>query len=386
MTTISPLPGARPVPAPRRTATLEAQSGSARNLGRGATGFPYRRWVNTPLQGDLPLLRRWMGDAPGHPLRHILERPSRYPGAVHVWWRDPILVALEEMLVLLEAVQPVGLASMARTFRSFADPSWTGMERFLQHRAELVVASLLAQAQVPFRFNTAGGADLLLQDEGRCAVEISSRSPKSLLHLSRTLQEGLRERGLSHSVSITADPIPPVVIRDATREEILRRLLPDDGPPTLGGLRLMAAPARPHDGIPASWVTVTIGASGTTSFSAPYNSPHMIALARDVAANVLREKRKIRQSRPQPTLLVVDVTGTDLPDLRCWEQVFDRIWEPRDVFVGLAAMVSHTTRRIPTLSFSINPYAARPQVQQLVSALADCPEFMPLQRAAASTR
>ncbi|MFI9610951.1 hypothetical protein ACIHCM_04505 [Streptomyces sp. NPDC052023] len=48
-------------------------------------------------------------------------------------------------------------------------------------------------------------------------------------------------------------------------------------------------------------------------------------MAQDVARNVQREKRKIRQSRAMPTLLIVDVPGTDLPDLRCWQQAFDRI-------------------------------------------------------------
>ena len=272
--------------------------------------------MDTPLQ-DLPVLRRWMGDTPGHPLRSHIDRPSRYPGVVRAWWRDPWLTTVEEMLVVLEQARPVGLDSMVRTFRAFDDPSWEGVEQFLQHRAELVIASLLAGSGVPFRFNTAAGPDLLLDTAPACAIEISSRSPKSLSALSRMLSAGLRARGLPAGISITADPIPPVEIRSRVLDEIVRQFLPPDGSPGVMQLRIEAAPRRPEDGIPASWITVTRGGSGTTSFTAPYNSPHMTALAQSVATNVLREKRKLRQSRTLPTLLVVDVSRTDLPDLRC---------------------------------------------------------------------
>jgi hypothetical protein len=182
------------------------------------------------------------------------------------------------MLVVLERVRPVGLESIARTFRAFDDPSWDGREKFLQHRAELVIASLLAGSGVPFRFHTTAGPDLLLDTDPACAIEISSRRPKSLFALGQVLREGLRARGLPATVSMTADPIPPVEIRSRVRDEIVQQFLPPDGSPGVGRLRIEAAPPRPQDGIPASWVTVTRGGNGITSFSAPYNSPHMTAL------------------------------------------------------------------------------------------------------------
>lgn len=335
--------------------------------------------MDAPLQ-DLPVLRRWMGDTPGHPLRSQIERPSRYPGVVRAWWRDPVLTTVEEMLVILEQARPVGLESIARTFRTFDDPSWDGMEKFLQHRAELVIASLLAESGVPFRFNTTAGPDLLLDTDPACAIEISSRSPKSLFTLSQMLSAGLRARGLPNTISITADPIPPVEIRSRVRDEVVQQFLPPDGSPGVRRLRIEAAPPRPEDGIPTSWITVTRGGSGATSFSAPYNSPHMTALAQSVATNVLREKRKVRQSRKLPTLLIVDVSRTDLPDLRCWEKTFERIWEPSDAFLGMAAMVAHANHRVPTLSFSPNPYADPKLVAHLASQLSACPAFDALQQ------
>ncbi|MCX5097487.1 hypothetical protein OOK36_54505 [Streptomyces sp. NBC_00365] len=320
-----------------------------------------------------------MGDGQNHPLRRNIDRPSKHPDVIRSWWRDPVLTCLEESLVLLEAAHPQGLDSMARTFGAFDDPSWAGVEQFLRHRAELVVASLLAEAQVPFRFNTAAGPDLLMGEEPSCmGIEISSRSPKSLFNLSQTLHEGLRDRGLAHSVSIRTDPIPPVAIRTEVRNAIIEQILPADGSPGVRSLRVMAAPARPEDGIPESWVTITLGGSGTTMTSAPLDSPHMIAMARDVAKNVLRERRKIRQSQTMPTLLIVEVSGADLPDLRSWKQAFDRIWEEQDAFLGMAAMVASSNRRLPTFSFSINPYADTSGIADLVARLSGCPSFQPL--------
>ncbi|MBD0695806.1 hypothetical protein BG452_04350 [Streptomyces sp. CBMA123] len=308
-----------------------------------------------------------------------MELPSPDPEVVYAWWRDPVLVVLEEILTVLEQAHPVGLESIARTFRAFDDPSWDGMEKFLQHRAELVVAALLAESGVPFRFNTTAGPDLLLDGAPTCAIEVSSRSPKSLFNLNQVLGEGLRARGFPDTLTITAEPIPPVEIRSQVRDAIVQQFLPPDGSPGVGRLRAMAAPSRPDDGIPASWVTVTRGGSGITSYSAPYDSPHMTALAQSVATNVLRDKRKIRQSQALPTLLVVDVSRTDLPDLRCWEKTFERIWKPHDAFLGLAALVADPNQRTPTLTFSINPYADPEHVAHLASGVSGCPAFGVLQ-------
>jgi hypothetical protein len=69
---------------------------------------------------------------------------------------------------------------------------------------------------------------------------------------------------------------------------------------------------------------------GYTTMSAPFNSPHVMAMAQDVASGVVREKRKKRQAMLMPTVLIVDLSGNDLPDLRCWPEAFDSLWEPSD--------------------------------------------------------
>ncbi|MCX4540830.1 hypothetical protein [Streptomyces sp. NBC_01565] len=256
------------------------------------------------------------------------------------------------------------------------------MELFLTHRAELTVASHLAASGVPFRFNGAEGPDLLL-DAGatRFGIEVSSRRPKSLDSLTRELRAGLQSRGMAAVVTTSTDPIPPVAIRDKARREIIEAFLPSDGGPGITSMRVEAAPARPEDGIPAAWVTIRVTPNESHStMAAPYNSPHTIATAQEVARNVLREKRKVRQSKLMPTVLVVDVSGTDLPDLRCWADVFLPMWEPTDEFVALAAMTMTRLSRELKLSFSVNPYADLDVVQVIMETVRPCAPFAGLSR------
>lgn len=321
--------------------------------------------MDVTAEGDLPTLRRWLDGVEDHPLRWFFKSRRREPlppGAVYAWWRNPILTPIEETLVLLEAAAPAGLGAKRREFRAARGMGQPAMEKFMPLRAELIVASLLAEATVPFRFNTGAGPDLLVGgDSPAFGIEIGSRSPSSLSHLSRALSAALRERGLPDGVEISTDPIPPVAIRTSVQRSIIEQFVPPDGSPGVSALRVMAAPARPAYGIPASWLTIRRG-GGTTSSMAPYNSPHMLALAQSVAVEVLRDKRKIRQSQELPSILIVDLSGGDLPDLRYWETTFGPLWQPTDTYLALGAMRALNTRRVPEIRFSVNPYADKAAV------------------------
>jgi hypothetical protein len=276
---------------------------------------------------------------------------------------------MEEALAILEAAHPDGLGAKRRDFRALKTAGSDSMDQFMNHRAELVIASLLAEASISFRFNTKAGPDLLLGEDGNVfGIEISSRRPKSLSDLARLLHLGLRARGLPSSVSISSEPIPPVTIRDDVRNSIIEQFLPADGAKGVTSLRVMAAPSQPEYGIPASWVTIQVtGGQGRLTTSAPRNSPHMIATAQQVAQGVLREKRKPRQAQMCPTVLIVDLTGTDLPDLRHWKQAFEGVWEPGDGFLAVGAMVAHSVQREPTLRFSINPFVDQRLVEEVAA-------------------
>src|SRR5207248_10640475 len=90
----------------------------------------------------------------------------RPPNTVYAWWRNPIMVAMEETLAILEAAQPDGLGAKRRDFRALKTAGSDSMDQFMNHRAELVIASLLAEASISFRFNTKAGPDLLLGEDG----------------------------------------------------------------------------------------------------------------------------------------------------------------------------------------------------------------------------
>ncbi|MFJ3785693.1 hypothetical protein [Streptomyces sp. NPDC090093] len=346
--------------------------------------------VNGQEAENLPVLQYWLDGVAAHPLRWYFEsrRPNRHPGVVYAWWRSPILVAVEETLAILEATQPEGLGAKRREFRAIKGQAPHDMEQFLALRAELTVASHLAASGVPFQFNGEEGPDLLMTVDGEtCGIEVSSRRPKSLDSLTRDLQQGLRARGLPTGVSTSTDPIPPVAIRATVRREILDAFLPPDGTSGVSSMRVEVAPARPEDGIPASWLTIRVGANeryGMTS--APWNSPHMKATAQEVARNVMREKRKIRQSKLMPTLLIVDLSDTDLPDLRCWPEAFDSMWEGTDQFVALAGMTMTRLSREPNLRFSVNPFTERRLVEAMAESVSSCAVFGDLPDALAGRR
>jgi hypothetical protein len=338
--------------------------------------------VTSLADGDLPVLRSWLKGTKDHPL-HCFFRSRRtrsVPGVAYAWWRNPILVAIEETLELLETAEPPGIGFKRREFRGLGGLGPSGMEQFRRLQAELIVASLLAGAGIPFQFNKAAGPDLLLgEDSPDFGIEVSSRSPQSLSKLSMTLSEGLRQRGLPSSVSIVTDPIPPVAIRADVRDAIVRKFLPPAGGRGVTSLRAQVAPARPEHGIPASWATISVtGSQGYLRTGAPFNSPHMVATAQHVAQGVLRERRKVRQARALPTLLIVDLSASDLPDLRRWEQAFEKVWEPHDAFLAVGSMVVRTISREPTLSFSINPFADGDAVAKLADQLRRVPAFKDL--------
>ncbi|MGW0823136.1 hypothetical protein [Streptomyces sp. NPDC002845] len=165
-------------------------------------------------------------------------------------------------------------------------------------------------------------------------------------------------------------------IRASVREAIIEGFLPAGGRPGVTSLRVEASPARPEDGIPASWLSIRVSRDrGYTTMSAPFNSPHVTAMAQDVAANVLREKRKKRQSKLMPTVLIIDLSGNDLPDLRCWPEVFGALWEPGDEFLAVGGMTVSTRSREPELRFSLNPFVDRQLLERVTALLWRCRVF-----------
>jgi hypothetical protein len=108
----------------------EDQGGEAPDSGALSVAFAIRS-VTTSTRGDLPVLRSWLEGVGDHPLRWFFKSrrdTPRPPNTVYAWWRNPILVAMEETLAILEAAQPNGLGAKRRDFRAFklrAQIPWT---------------------------------------------------------------------------------------------------------------------------------------------------------------------------------------------------------------------------------------------------------------------
>jgi hypothetical protein len=104
-----------------------------------------------------PYLMSWMtGARPGHPLRE----PSIWP---------PFLDAMDHVIGVLEAAQPLRLSRKFIAFRSLRS-----FGAVLQLRAELVVGALLACAGIEFEF-AADYFDLVL-GQGNSGIEVGTRA------------------------------------------------------------------------------------------------------------------------------------------------------------------------------------------------------------------
>jgi hypothetical protein len=144
---------------------------------------------------------------------------------------------------------------------------------------------------------------------------------------------------------------------------------------TVNATRTIAAPGRPHLGIPDSWVTIHVG-GGRIMTHAPWNSPHMNALGLGSGHH-----RAARETKGGPGPNVADAPDCGphwrrpAPDIRYWNDVFDNLWQADDDYLMVAAMSRLTTRLMPTLAFSINPHADPVTVKLAATVLDPVPGF-----------
>ncbi|MER5215458.1 hypothetical protein ABT063_34190 [Streptomyces sp. NPDC002838] len=74
-------------------------------------------------------------------------------------------------------------------------------------------------------------------------------------------------------------------------------------------------------------------------------------------------------------MLIVDLSGNDLPDLRCWPEVFGALWEPGDEFLAVGGMRVSTRSREPELRFSLNPFIDRQMLERVTALVSGCGVF-----------
>jgi hypothetical protein len=175
----------------------------------------------------LPTLRSWMAGLSGHPLHQLTGPPVHLvipEGVTYRWWRDPVLTILDDMLGVLERANPHGLSHLQRRFRELGG-GLSARDDLYRLRAEIVVATWLAEHGVPFRVNTGAGPDFLLPtSSGReVGIEVSTRVPQSLGTVAADIQAELERSGVSVKVQLFAEGYPPVSIRADARQRIFDR-------------------------------------------------------------------------------------------------------------------------------------------------------------------
>lgn len=177
----------------------------------------------------------WMQEGgPSHPLATF-----RLP--------DDVLVALDEILGLAERAQPLRVAKKRQAFRRM-----TQLRELLDQQAELLAASLLVRAGIPFDF-AAARPDLVLEDV-RCGIEVTTRALDDQRALHGLLKLALA--GLDLQVVLTFDG-RPLKLGEATVDHVVA----EDGRTSFRfddvGLSVGVAP---DVGFPPAHVTTTIGA------------------------------------------------------------------------------------------------------------------------------
>ncbi|MET9968190.1 hypothetical protein ABZZ80_20260 [Streptomyces sp. NPDC006356] len=76
-----------------------------------------------------------------------------------------------------------------------------------------------------------------------------------------------------------------------------------------------------------------------------------------------------------PTVLIVDLSGNDLPDLRFWPEAFGALWEPGDEFLAVGGMTVSTRSREPEPRFSLNPFVDRQVLEGVTELDSGCEVF-----------
>jgi hypothetical protein len=136
---------------------------------------PPSRDVGADADREFPRLRDWTQDDPKHPFH-----PDRHT-------LPAIPASFEVIIDDLERANPPGLPNRRTTFRTQAG----NIERLLNLRSELVIASSLARNHIKFGFSSDSPDMVCETDFGRIGVEATTRARDDLARLHDLLEERL---------------------------------------------------------------------------------------------------------------------------------------------------------------------------------------------------
>jgi len=269
---------------------------------------------------DFPALTSWMAGA-------VSDHPLNQPGFPS-WF----LGALDEILQSLEDVRPLRLSQKRDAFRALRSFS-----SLLELRAELLAASLLARAGVPFEF-AADHPDLVLTGEVG-GIEVGTRALDSPRALHEELELRMADRPdllivltFDHRpLKLGVERVQQIVedIAGRTYNEPTVNLRFDDAGLTVG--------ITTGTGFESTQVVMNFGSELTD---------HLVEVEREID-NKLAEKR--RQAQKMPTILLLDFSRVGVAWLRpgsVWLPVL-RSKLSGEPFVGLGLMVSTLDSSLP---------------------------------------
>jgi hypothetical protein len=272
----------------------------------------------------------------GHPhVEHWLEGADTQHPLLEQSVQDFVFSALEGILAPIDDAAPLRIGQKRAAFAALRTD-----HAFMEQRAELLVASMLARAGVAFDF-AKDHPDLLIGNAA-AGIEVGTRALDSPEALRDLLEQRLTGRpGLSISLDFTGRPLKLPRLRIEEIAEQIAELNPPSAGMSLAfpDLNLIAR-LEPISELEPAVATVTFdGGLGVNLAS------HMAEAEREIS-DKLEEKR--RQASKVPTLLLLDLARVG------WAWLRTQAWVPLlraklegEPFVGLGLMFSSLDRDTP---------------------------------------
>jgi hypothetical protein len=284
--------------------------------------------------------------------------------------------ALGQLLETVERAAPARWMSKRRDFRAL-----TTERKLFEMRSELVVAAMLACAEVPFDFGDPHlpNPDLVLKSG--FGIEITAKNPDGLEMLYEELDDGL-SKCPGASVTLWFSDYPIRLERSA-RADLVREVLviaARVGTSREGGIveRTVADPRNGSDVVIQAVVhpvpRLMDGLRVTWQTDSGPLGPSLAAVERDVLG-VLQDEKKRRQAESMPTVLAVDISrlgpGWMRPS-KVWAQQLASSIPSTCPFVGVAVFTSSLDRVGCDMALAVapsTPSAERSMIDDLAKAL-----------------
>lgn len=314
--------------------------------------------------GQLPVLADWMrGAKHGHPwgLPVYSKEYAKYFTEEHL--------DVERVLSTLANVRPERLEGKRRDFRSLQS-----VQELRSIATELSFAARLTRHGVGFDFGAPATPqpDLVLRNSN-LGIELTTRRADPIWdliwHLKQTFGFIRSEPKLQIMLEFNAIPFAiRTSVRDELTAEIRRAAQKGDGTvycvvrPSLGGQPAITVKATIYP------IRRPLGFPRVTYIEDVNRYRVLMADIEDAIVRAMREKRKIRQARAMPTVLVIDVgrvKGSHLRPTSAWVGRLLGLIRPDDEFVGVGLLYGRGWSTESPLILVRNPHVESGDLEAL---------------------